>query len=99
MCRVLLLQLSEEQLEHSGWLQFFLYQSLYCADVEKPRAEEAMKRAVPFALQKALHMRWLDSILVNAQPQASLFCDAMPKHARTPVSGSHQAVAPEECGF
>jgi hypothetical protein len=28
-------------LENSGWAQFFLYQTLYCVDVEKPACEEA----------------------------------------------------------
>ncbi|XP_026192696.1 uncharacterized protein LOC34621075 [Cyclospora cayetanensis] len=63
--------LSEETLQHSGWLQHYLYKILYLADVEKPQSAEAIKRAVPFGLQKSLHLRWLDGILLNGQPQGS----------------------------
>lgn len=31
-------------LSHSGWVQFYLYQTLYCCDVEKPECEEEIKR-------------------------------------------------------
>ncbi|EPR57146.1 hypothetical protein TGME49_267040 [Toxoplasma gondii ME49] len=63
--------LSLEQLENSGWVQFFLYQTLYCVDVEKPKREVEVKKAVPFAFQKHLHLSWLDKILINAQPQGN----------------------------
>lgn len=31
-------------LGHSGWVQYYLYQTLYCCDVEKPESEEQIKR-------------------------------------------------------
>ncbi|OEH75985.1 hypothetical protein cyc_04556 [Cyclospora cayetanensis] len=64
-------QQAKETLQHSGWLQHYLYKILYLADVEKPQSAEAIKRAVPFGLQKSLHLRWLDGILLNGQPQGS----------------------------
>lgn len=36
--------LNFRNLSHSGWAQFYLYQILYCCDVEKPRSEEQIKR-------------------------------------------------------
>jgi len=33
-----------DDLDESGWVQFFLYQTLYCCDVEKPKSEIAIKR-------------------------------------------------------
>jgi len=60
-----------EDLDASGWAQFFLYQTLYCVDVEKPAAEEAVKRAVPMWIQERLHQRWLDGIVLYAQPQGA----------------------------
>lgn len=60
-----------EDLETSGWAQFFLYQTLYCVDVEKPACEEAVKRAMPMWIQEKLHMRWLDSVVLHAQPQGA----------------------------
>jgi len=60
-----------EELDQSGWAQFFLYQTLYCVDVEKPAAEEAVKRAMPMWIQERLHQRWLDGIVLYAQPQGS----------------------------
>ena len=35
---------TKTELENSGWAQFFLYQTLYCVDVEKPACEEAAAR-------------------------------------------------------
>jgi len=59
------------ELDGSGWAQFFLYQTLYCADVEKPASEEEIKRAMPMWIQERLHHRWLDSIVLHAQPQGA----------------------------
>lgn len=64
-------QLNMENLSHSGWVQYYLYQCLYCCDCEKPDTEVAIKRAVPLNVQQSLHIRWLDGILLNAQPQGS----------------------------
>eukprot|EP00439_Symbiodinium_sp_Y106_P059752 s503_g8.t1 len=61
----------KSELEQSGWAQFFLYQTLYCVDVEKPTCEEAVKRAMPMWVQELLHHRWLDSIVLHAQPQGA----------------------------
>merc|ERR1712187_795450 len=61
----------QENLDNSGWAQFFLYQTLYCVDVEKPACEDAVKRAMPMWIQERLHMRWLDSIVLLAQPQGA----------------------------
>lgn len=57
--------------EHCGWVQYYLYQSLYCTDVEKPNNEIEIKKAIPFELQQSLHLRWLSDIVLNAQPQGS----------------------------
>lgn len=62
---------STEQLDESGWAQFFLYQTLYCTDVEKPACEEAVKRAMPMWIQEQLHQRWLNNIVLLAQPQGA----------------------------
>jgi len=62
---------SADDLDQSGWAQFFLYQTLYCVDVEKPACEEAVKRAMPMWIQERLHHRWLDSIVLMAQPQGA----------------------------
>lgn len=59
------------ELDASGWAQFFLYQTLYCVDVEKPDSEEAVKRSMPMWIQERLHQRWLDSIVLHAQPQGA----------------------------
>lgn len=37
-------ELTITNLPHSGWVQFYLYQTLYCSDVEKPECEEQLKR-------------------------------------------------------
>ena len=39
---------SKEQLDDSGWLGYFIYQTLYCADVQKPEVELALKKSVPY---------------------------------------------------
>lgn len=62
---------SRQELDNSGWAQFFLYQTLYCVDVEKPGSEEAVKRAMPMWIQERLHEQWLDSIVLQAQPQGA----------------------------
>mmetsp|Transcript_55869 Transcript_55869/g.133167 ORF Transcript_55869/g.133167 Transcript_55869/m.133167 type:complete len:510 (+) Transcript_55869:72-1601(+) len=62
---------SKEDLDRSGWAQFFLYQTLYCVDVEKPASEEMVKRAMPMWIQERLHHRWLDNIILRAQPQGA----------------------------
>lgn len=62
---------SREDLDQSGWLQFFLYQTIYCTDVERPASEVEVKRAVPMWIQERLHERWLDNIVLHAQPQGS----------------------------
>jgi len=61
-------------LDQGGWVQFFLYQTLYAVDVEKPGCEEAVKRAMPMWIQERLHTRWLNDIVLSAQPQGA---DAM----------------------
>lgn len=60
-----------EELDGSGWAQFFLYQTLYAVDVEKPKCEADVKRATPMWIQERLHHRWLDSIVLQAQPQGA----------------------------
>lgn len=62
---------NEDDLDGSGWAQFFLYQALYCTDVEKPICEEAVKRAMPMWMQERLHHRWLNDIALLAQPQGA----------------------------
>lgn len=62
---------SREMLDAAGWAQFFLYQTIYCADVERPDSEIAVKKAVPMWIQERLHERWLDSIVLLAQPQGA----------------------------
>jgi len=61
----------QDELDASGWAQFFLYQTLYCVDVEKPACEEQVKRAMPMWVQERLHQRWLDGIVLHAQPQGA----------------------------
>ncbi|CAE8700273.1 unnamed protein product [Polarella glacialis] len=61
----------KDELDKTGWSQFFLYQTLYCVDVEKPACEEAVKRAMPMWVQEWLHHRWLDNIVLQAQPQGA----------------------------
>lgn len=65
------LENQKEALDGSGWAQFFLYQVLYCADVEQPVSEAEIKGAMPMWIQERLHMRWLDSIVLQAQPQGA----------------------------
>jgi len=60
-----------ETLDNSGWAQFFLYQTIYCVDVLKPQCEEPVKRAVPMWMQERLHERWLNDIVLLAQPQGA----------------------------
>lgn len=60
-----------QELDGSGWAQFFLYQTLYCTDVERPASEELVKRAVPMWIQERLHERWLDEIVLQSQPQGA----------------------------
>eukprot|EP00930_Biecheleria_cincta_P013459 TRINITY_DN11980_c0_g5_i1.p1 TRINITY_DN11980_c0_g5~~TRINITY_DN11980_c0_g5_i1.p1 ORF type:complete len:531 (+),score=111.54 TRINITY_DN11980_c0_g5_i1:31-1593(+) len=61
----------KEHLDRCGWAQFFLYQTLYCVDVEKPACEEVAKRAMPMWIQEWLHHRWLDNVVLHAQPQGA----------------------------
>jgi len=57
------------QLDRSGWAQFFLYQTLYGADVEKPGNVHLIQQAVPMWVQERLHYRWLDGVVTTCQPQ------------------------------
>ena len=59
------------QLDRSGWAQFWIYQTLYSVDVEKPANAAAIQAAVPMWIQERLHFRWLDGILTTCQPQGS----------------------------
>ena len=59
------------QLDRSGWAQFWLYQTLYAVDVEKPINASACQQAVPMWIQERLHFRWLDGILTTCQPQGA----------------------------
>jgi len=61
----------KDHLDNSGWAQFFLYQTLYGVDVEQPACEEAVKRLMPMWIQERLHHRWLDNIVLHAQPQGA----------------------------
>ncbi|CAE8639947.1 unnamed protein product [Polarella glacialis] len=45
--------------------------SCLLVDVEKPACEEAVKRAMPMWVQEWLHHRWLDNIVLQAQPQGA----------------------------
>ncbi|KAK1937282.1 hypothetical protein X943_000746 [Babesia divergens] len=64
-------KLTLETLPLSGWMQYIIYLTLYCTDVERPFNESAIKKSVPFEFQESLHIRWLNEILVHAQPQGS----------------------------
>ena len=57
------------QLDRSGWTQFFIYQTLYGADVEKPDNAHLIQQAVPMWIQERLHYRWLSDIVTTCQPQ------------------------------
>jgi hypothetical protein len=62
------------QLDRSGWAQFWIYQTLYCVDVESPSTAAEIQKSVPMWIQERLHFRWLDGILTTCQPQgADLF--------------------------
>lgn len=50
-------QITLTNLPHSGWVQFFLYQTLYCTDVEKPEAEIPIKRVSVFYQTKGAAYR------------------------------------------
>ncbi|SCO66535.1 conserved Plasmodium protein, unknown function [Plasmodium vivax] len=63
--------LTKENIVESGWIQYYLYITLYCCDVEKPRNERMIKESVPFFIQEYLHIKWLDNILITAQNQGS----------------------------
>lgn len=63
--------LTKENLPEAGWVQYFLYLTLYCCDVEKPSNEIEIKKSVPFFIQEYLHVKWLDNILITAQKQGS----------------------------
>ena len=57
-----------EDLDNSGWAQFFIYQTLYAADVELPTEEiSRLSSAVPLWVQERLHANWLDGILLKSQ--------------------------------
>ena len=57
------------QLDRSGWAQFFIYQTLYSVDVEKPVKTGLIQEAIPMWVQERLHYRWLDGIVTTCQPQ------------------------------
>ncbi|CRG99424.1 conserved Plasmodium protein, unknown function [Plasmodium relictum] len=63
--------LTKENISESGWVQYFLYITLYCCDVEKPSNELEIKKSIPFFIQEYLHLKWLDNILITAQNQGS----------------------------
>ncbi|KAF8817787.1 hypothetical protein IE077_001374 [Cardiosporidium cionae] len=58
-------------LEHSGWVQYFMYQVLYCTDVENPSNAIDIKKAIPMDIQELLHTRWLKDIVLNGQKQGT----------------------------
>lgn len=58
-------------LKKAGWARYWMYQTLYCTDVEKPANEIFIKKAVPLSVQQQLHTDWLDEIVLHAQPQGS----------------------------
>jgi hypothetical protein len=61
---------TQSHLDRSGWAQFFIYQSLYAADVERPIELESVRSAIPEWIQQRIHFRWVDGgILTNCQPQ------------------------------
>lgn len=66
-------KLTLETLPLSGWMQYIIYLTLYCTDVERPLNESAIKKSVPFEFQESLHIRWLNEILVHAQPQVRVY--------------------------
>ncbi|ANQ07363.1 Uncharacterized protein PCOAH_00017060 [Plasmodium coatneyi] len=63
--------LTKENIAESGWIQYYLYMTLYCCDVEKPSNERIIKESVPYFIQEYLHLKWLDNILITAQNQGS----------------------------
>ncbi|SOV76399.1 conserved Plasmodium protein, unknown function [Plasmodium sp. gorilla clade G3] len=63
--------LTKENIPESGWVQYFLYMTLYCCDVEKPSNELQIKESIPYYIQEYLHLKWLDNILITAQNQGS----------------------------
>ncbi len=75
------------QLDRSGWAQFWIYQTLYCVDVEIPQRAAEIQKAVPMWIQERLHFRWLDGILTTCQPQGAdifqLDVDAAMKRTNT----------------
>ena len=52
----------------SGWLQSWIYLTLYSADVEKPKNAIEISRSVPFEVQEKIHENWLDGLLLKFQP-------------------------------
>ncbi|SBT70985.1 conserved Plasmodium protein, unknown function [Plasmodium malariae] len=65
------MSLTKENISESGWVQYFLYITLYCCDIEKPSNELEIKESIPFFIQEYLHLKWLDNILITAQNQGS----------------------------
>ncbi|KEG01829.1 hypothetical protein YYE_03348 [Plasmodium vinckei vinckei] len=63
--------LTKENISESGWVQYFLYITLYCCDVEKPINESEIKQSIPYFIQEYLHLKWLDNILITSQNQGS----------------------------
>ncbi|GAW80276.1 hypothetical protein, conserved [Plasmodium gonderi] len=63
--------LTKENIGESGWVQYYLYITLYCCDVEKPCNELMIKESIPLHIQEYLHLKWLDNILITAQNQGS----------------------------
>ncbi|SBS85725.1 conserved Plasmodium protein, unknown function [Plasmodium ovale curtisi] len=63
--------ITKENISECGWIQYFLYMTLYCCDVEKPSNEMEIKESIPLFIQEYLHLKWLDNILITAQNQGS----------------------------
>ena len=57
------------QLSKSGWAQFFIYQTMYAVDVERP--SPGLQLAIPGWVQEHLDYRWLDRVITHCQPQGS----------------------------
>ena len=75
---------SKSSLDRSGWAQFFIYQTLYCSDVEGG----SISNYVPQWIQEHLHHRWKEGkILTVCQPQGAdllqLDVDSVLKRTKT----------------
>lgn len=61
---------TQAHLDRSGWFQFFAYQTLYAAELERPQCLDQVRSSIPKWVIDRIQFRWVEGgILTACQPQ------------------------------